>query len=260
MCHYLEEKGIRCWVAPRDIQGGTEYAEAIIMGIRNCKIMVVLFNKNANDSIYVKNEVERAFNYKSILIPFKLDQTIPSATLELFLGSVHSLDAAKGNPEDCFDLLYQNCVRVLGKKERVIEEKPVISSDEKKINRNIENATDNKVENSNPSTVQAIEDMPLGNISPLTGIEIKMSGFGLTSFFIRPTIEINGDKHKERCGTKFFPLSPGEFMVKISFPWLGKSECGAAEIKVAISEGQSRKIFYKPSMIWGLYKCSLKMT
>ena len=125
MCAYLEEKGIRCWIAPRDVQGGTEYAEAIIMGIRNCKIMVVLFNKNANDSIYVKNEVERAFNYKSILIPFKVDQTIPSATLELFLGSVHSLDATNGNPEDCFDLLYQNCARVLGKKERVIEEKPV---------------------------------------------------------------------------------------------------------------------------------------
>jgi hypothetical protein len=126
MCHYLEEKGIRCWVAPRDIQGGTEYAEAIIMGIRNCKIMVVLFNKNANDSIYVKNEVERAFNYRSMLIPFKLDQTIPSAALELFLGSVHSLDATNGNPEDCFDLLYQNCLRVFGKKERPIKEKPVL--------------------------------------------------------------------------------------------------------------------------------------
>jgi len=127
MCDFLEEKGIRCWIAPRDVQGGTEYAEAIIVGIRNCKIMVVLFNKNANDSIYVKNEVERAFNYKSILIPFKLDQTIPSATLELFLGSVHSLDATNGNPEDCFDLLYQNCARVLGKKERFIEEKPVLA-------------------------------------------------------------------------------------------------------------------------------------
>ena len=125
MCAYLEEKGIRCWIAPRDVYGGTEYAEAIIMGIRNCKIMVVLFNKNANDSIYVKNEVERAFNYKSILIPFKVDQTIPSATLELFLGSVHSLDATQGNPEDCFDLLYQNCARVLGKKERPIKEKPI---------------------------------------------------------------------------------------------------------------------------------------
>ena len=126
MCDYLEEKGIRCWIAPRDVQGGTEYAEAIIMGIRNCKIMVVLFNKNANDSIYVKNEVERAFNYKSILIPFKVDQTIASATLELFLGSVHSLDATKGNPEDHFDLLYKNCQRVIGKKERVIEENPVL--------------------------------------------------------------------------------------------------------------------------------------
>ena len=126
MCDYLEEKGIRCWIAPRDVQGGTEYAEAIIMGIRNCKIMVVLFNKNANDSIYVKNEVERAFNYKTILIPFKVDQTTPSATLELFLGSVHSLDATKGSPEDHFDLLYKNCERILGKKERVIEEKPIL--------------------------------------------------------------------------------------------------------------------------------------
>ena len=126
MCDYLEEKGIRCWIAPRDVQGGTEYAEAIIMGIRNCKIMVVLFNKNANDSIYVKNEVERAFNYKTILIPFKLDQTIASATLELFLGSVHSLDATKGNPEAHFDLLYQNCARALGKKESPIKEKPIL--------------------------------------------------------------------------------------------------------------------------------------
>ena len=260
MCDYLEEKGIRCWIAPRDVYGGTEYAEAIIMGIRSCKIMVVLFNKNANDSIYVKNEVERAFNYKSILIPFKLDQTIPSATLELFLGSVHSLDATQGNPEDCFDLLYQNCARVLGKKERVTEEKPVLSSDEKKINSNIKNATDVKVENSNPSTVNEIEDKPLGKISPLTGIEITTGGFGLHSFFIRPTIEINGDKHKERCGTKFFSLSPGEFMVKISFPWLGITECGAAEIKVAISEGQSRKIVYKPSKIFFYLKGSLKMT
>ena len=126
MCDYLEEKGIRCWIAPRDVQGGTEYAEAIIMGIRNCKIMVVLFNKNANDSIYVKNEVERAFNYKTILIPFKLDQTIASASLELFLGSVHSLDATKGNPEAHFDLLYQNCARALGKKESPIKVKPIL--------------------------------------------------------------------------------------------------------------------------------------
>jgi formylglycine-generating enzyme required for sulfatase activity len=95
--------------------------------------MVVLFNNNANDSEGVETEVERAFHYKLTLIPFKLDETIPSDSLEFSFGSFQWLDASKGNPEDHFDLLYQNCVRVLGKKERVTEEKPVtpINTDRK---------------------------------------------------------------------------------------------------------------------------------
>jgi hypothetical protein len=133
MCDYLEEKGIRCWIAPRDIPGGVKYGKSIIMGVKTCKIMVVLFNSNANDSEGVETEVERAFHYKLTLIPFKLDETIPSDSLEFSFGSFQWLDASKGNPEDYFDLLYQNCVRVLGKKERVTDEKPVppINTDRK---------------------------------------------------------------------------------------------------------------------------------
>ena len=133
MCDYLEEKGIRCWIAPRDIPGGVKYGKSIIMGIKTCKIMVVLFNNNANASEGVETEVERAFHYKLTLIPFKLDETIPSDSLEFSFGSFQWLDASKGNPEDHFDLLYQNCLRVLGKKEHVIEEKPVppLSTDRK---------------------------------------------------------------------------------------------------------------------------------
>jgi len=133
MCDYLEEKGIRCWIAPRDIPGGVKYGKSIIMGVKTCKIMVVLFNNNANESEGVETEVERAFHYKLTLIPFKLDETIPSDSLEFSFGSFQWLDASKGNPEDCFDMLYQNCARVLGKKEHVIEEKqvPPISTDRK---------------------------------------------------------------------------------------------------------------------------------
>jgi len=120
MCDYLEEKGVRCWIAPRDIPGGVKYGKSIIMGVKTCKIMVVLFNNNANDSEGVETEVERAFHYKLTLIPFKLDETIPSDSLEFSFGSFQWLDASKGNPEDHFDLLYQNCVRVLGKKEHSI--------------------------------------------------------------------------------------------------------------------------------------------
>ena len=126
MCAYLEEKGIRCWIAPRDIPGGVKYGKSIIMGVKTCKIIVVLFNNSANASEGVETEVERAFHYKLTLIPFKLDETIPSDSLEFSFGSFQWLDASKGNPEDHFDLLYQNCARILEKKERIIEEKPVI--------------------------------------------------------------------------------------------------------------------------------------
>ena len=125
MCDYLEEKGIRCWIAPRNIPVGVKYGKSIIMGIKTCKIMVVLFNRNSNASEAVETEVERAFNYKTILIPFKLDETIPSDSLEFSFGSFQWLNATKGNPEDHFDLLYQNCARVLGKKESPIKVKPV---------------------------------------------------------------------------------------------------------------------------------------
>lgn len=134
ICDYLEERGIPCWIAPRDVQGGVEYAESIIMGIRACKIMIVVFNENANKSLFVKNEVERAFNYNSIIMPFKVDDTIPSASLELFLGSVHWLNAATGSAEDYFDLLYQNCARSLGiHAPQPVKARPVINTAEKGI-------------------------------------------------------------------------------------------------------------------------------
>jgi len=126
MCDYLEEKGIRCWIAPRDIPGGEKYGKSIIMGLKTCKIMVVLFNKNSNASEAVEMEVERSFHYKLTLIPFKLDETIPSDSLEFFFGSFQWLNATKGKPEDHFDLLYQNCARALGKKESPIKVKPIL--------------------------------------------------------------------------------------------------------------------------------------
>ena len=126
MCDYLEEKGIRCWIAPRNIPGGVKYGKSIIMGIKTCKIMVVLFNRNSNASEAVEMEVERSFHYKLTLIPFKLDETIPSDSLEFFFGSFQWLNATKGKPEDHFDLLYQNCARALGKKESPIKVKPIL--------------------------------------------------------------------------------------------------------------------------------------
>jgi formylglycine-generating enzyme required for sulfatase activity len=39
-CAVLEGRGVRCWIAPRDIAPGTEWGAAIIAGIDACRVMV----------------------------------------------------------------------------------------------------------------------------------------------------------------------------------------------------------------------------
>jgi hypothetical protein len=93
-----------------------------------------------------------------------------------------------------------------------------------------------------------------------TGLEIKTGFFPLAWFlyFVTPTIEINGEKHKNKWGENVFSLSPGEYKVKISFPYMGKSECGANEIKVSLSEGQNKRIIYNMPP-WMFSKGSIKI-
>jgi hypothetical protein len=60
MCHYLEQRGLRCWIAPRDVRPGEDYAAEIIDAIMASRALVVVFSANANASKHVKSEVERA--------------------------------------------------------------------------------------------------------------------------------------------------------------------------------------------------------
>lgn len=117
ICDYLEKRKIKCWIAPRNVnsKAGKEYAESIIEGIRASKIMVVIFNQNANKSAFLKKEVERAAHYELTILPFKTDDSAPIPSLELFLSSIQWLEAIEGSPENYFGELYENCAWILGK-------------------------------------------------------------------------------------------------------------------------------------------------
>jgi hypothetical protein len=59
-CAVLERAGIRCWIAPRDIRPGQEYGHSIIEAIDQCRVMVLIFSADANDSRQIHREIERA--------------------------------------------------------------------------------------------------------------------------------------------------------------------------------------------------------
>jgi TIR domain len=41
-CALLEARGIKCWIAPRDIRPGSDWGESIITAIEQARIMLLL--------------------------------------------------------------------------------------------------------------------------------------------------------------------------------------------------------------------------
>ncbi len=100
VCATLEGQGIRCWIAPRDITPGQEWGQAIIQGISGARIMVVVFSHHSNESQQVMREVERAVHAGIAVLPFRIEDVIPSGSMEYFLSSMHWLDALTDNMEE----------------------------------------------------------------------------------------------------------------------------------------------------------------
>ena len=93
VCSILEENGISCWMAPRNITPGVPFAEAIIDGIKSSKVFVLIYSSNSNISTQVTREVDRAVHHGLSLINFRIEDVPLSKQLEYYISSVHWLDA-----------------------------------------------------------------------------------------------------------------------------------------------------------------------
>jgi succinate dehydrogenase hydrophobic anchor subunit len=92
-CAALETAGIRCWIAPRDVEPGAEWASAIVDAIDSCRVMVLVFSSHANDSKQIRREVQRAFDREVPVLPLRIENVAPEKSLAYFMGPVHWLDA-----------------------------------------------------------------------------------------------------------------------------------------------------------------------
>jgi formylglycine-generating enzyme required for sulfatase activity len=101
ICAALEERKIRCWIAPRDIPPGDDYGAAIIHAIDAARVFVLVFSGAANESKPVAHELERAAFGRAELriITFKIEDRAISPSLILFINRFQILDAV-GRPQD----------------------------------------------------------------------------------------------------------------------------------------------------------------
>ena len=93
ICAILEENGVRCWIAPRDIMPGADWGESIVKGIRSSRVVLLVFSTNANRSKQIKREVEIAADGGVTIVPLRIENILPAESFKYFLGNIHWLDA-----------------------------------------------------------------------------------------------------------------------------------------------------------------------
>jgi biopolymer transport protein ExbD len=112
-CAALEAQRIPCWIAPRDVLPGMEYGKAIIQALSDCEIVLLIFSSHANHSGQVRREIERAVSKEKIILPFRIENVLPSDAMEFALGNTHWLDALTPPLESYLVKLCETVTRLL---------------------------------------------------------------------------------------------------------------------------------------------------
>jgi Tol biopolymer transport system component len=92
VCQYLESHDIACWLAPRNVKPGAQYADAIVGAINDAQALILLMSASAMDSSHVGREIERAASKRKEIIAFRIDAAPPNPGLEYFLSGSQWID------------------------------------------------------------------------------------------------------------------------------------------------------------------------
>jgi hypothetical protein len=92
VCARLEQTGVRCWIAPRDVGVGN-FPRALAKAIAESRLLVVIVSAHANASPNVAREVHQALKRNVIIVPFRIEDVELEGDLEFLIGITHWLDA-----------------------------------------------------------------------------------------------------------------------------------------------------------------------
>jgi TolB-like protein/tetratricopeptide (TPR) repeat protein len=82
----LEGQSLKCWIAPRDVTPGSQYADEIVGAINEAKVVVVVLSEHAIASPHVGKEIERASSKRRRIIALRIDNAPLTRAFEYFLS------------------------------------------------------------------------------------------------------------------------------------------------------------------------------
>jgi TolB-like protein len=90
----LEQHGIKCWIAPRDVTPGSQYADEIVGAINDAEVFVLVLSEHAVSSPHVGRELERAASKRRRIIVLRTDAAPLTRSFEYFLSESQWIDVA----------------------------------------------------------------------------------------------------------------------------------------------------------------------
>lgn len=93
VCATLESNKIKCWIAPRDILPGVDFAESIINAIEQSRVFVLILSKNSSVSPHVLREINKAASNSTAILSFIIEEVTLSKSMEYYLSTDHWLNA-----------------------------------------------------------------------------------------------------------------------------------------------------------------------
>jgi hypothetical protein len=114
VCYALERQGVRCWLAPRDLAPGVQYAEGIIRAINHSRLLVLILSADATSSPHVPREVERAGAKGIPILAVRMDTAPLPPAMEYFLSQSQWLDVSGGRWERQLPQLVAAVAALLG--------------------------------------------------------------------------------------------------------------------------------------------------
>ena len=94
LCNQLEGSGVSCWIAPRDIPPAGEWANAIVDGIDEAKVVALLVSESSMASKEVAKEIDLANSSPDTeMIPVRIENTMLQKAFRYHLSNKQWVDA-----------------------------------------------------------------------------------------------------------------------------------------------------------------------
>lgn len=103
LVEYLEGVGYSCFIAPRDIEGGSGYAAKLMAAIADCKLVVLVASNSINDSEHCLNEVDVVIERKKAILPIFIEEFNLNDDYRYYLGRKQKIIAYPESIENYFE-------------------------------------------------------------------------------------------------------------------------------------------------------------